>query len=109
MSTMQELVDAARETLNDEDKDRYTDAQLLGHANFALRQARMRRPDMWIGQYGAAWADKALGDDFPLPDEYLPTFVDYVIGRAESKDDEHVNSGRATAFFNLFAGGLNGA
>ena len=37
-----------------------------------------------------------------LPPAAKPALANYVIARAESKDDEHVNSGRAVAHFQLF-------
>jgi len=43
-----------------------------------------------------------LNHTFPLPAGYVQTLADYVTARAEMADDEHVNSGRATAFVQLF-------
>lgn len=37
-----------------------------------------------------------------LPDTYVPALVDYVIYRAESKDDEHVLSQRAQSHYTAF-------
>lgn len=37
-----------------------------------------------------------------LPDAARTALANYVVARAESKDDEHVNSGRAVAYFTLF-------
>ena len=37
-----------------------------------------------------------------LPEALRPALIDYVVGRAEMKDDEHVNSGRATAAYQQF-------
>lgn len=39
-----------------------------------------------------------------LPPASKPALANYVIYRAESKDDEHVNSQRAIAHYNLFSG-----
>ncbi len=38
----------------------------------------------------------------PIPEVYEPALVDYVVGRAEMKDDEHANSGRASQLMELF-------
>lgn len=48
----------------------------------------------------AAYAlDDAIGD---LPATYLPALADYVVYRAESKDDEHVLNQRAAAHYTAF-------
>lgn len=45
----------------------------------------------------------ALGDTISdLPASYLPALADYVVYRAESKDDEHVLSQRAAAHYAAF-------
>ena len=36
----------------------------------------------------------ALSDTVPISDNYKPALVNYVVGMAESKDDEHVDSNR---------------
>lgn len=46
----------------------------------------------------------ALDQPIPLPANYQPAIEAFVINRAESKDDEHVNTGRAAAFLSDFAG-----
>lgn len=43
-----------------------------------------------------------------VPVGYHPAIVDYVVYRAESADDEHSNSGRATAHFNSFVAKVKG-
>lgn len=40
-----------------------------------------------------------IGD---LPDNYAPALADYVVYRAEMKDDEHVNANRAAAHYTAF-------
>lgn len=37
-----------------------------------------------------------------VPSSFVPALANYVVYRAESKDDEHVNSGRATAHYQAF-------
>jgi|32_taG_2_1085360.scaffolds.fasta_scaffold00599_15 hypothetical protein len=46
----------------------------------------------------------ALQDVDLLPDSYLPLVVDGTVFLAESEDNEHVNSGRADKFLELFTG-----
>lgn len=106
MSTLQDVVDAAREPLNDEDKVRYPDPALLRHANAGIRRAYQVRPDLRLGSYATPVVDKTLTDAFPLDDAYFQAIVDYVVFRAETKDDEHVNSNRVTVFLNSFSQAL---
>jgi hypothetical protein len=102
--TYQSVVDLARMPLNDDDKARYSDAALLIYANHGMLQVLKRRPDLFIGQFGNLPAgEAALADAFPLSAWYVQTLADYVTARAEMADDEHVNSGRAAAFIQLFA------
>lgn len=42
----------------------------------------------------------------PLPEHCRPALIEYVVGRASLKDDEHVNSQRATALLDRFVGGI---
>lgn len=106
MSTMQDVLDDARGPLNDAAKIRYPDTTLLRYANAGLHRAYMVRPDLRFGSYTTAVTDKALGDTFPLPEQYRQVIADYVTFRAETPDDEHVNSGRVTVFMQSFSQGL---
>ena len=101
--TYQSVVDLARIPLNDTAKTRYSDAQLLLFANHGMLTLTKRRPDLFISQFGNLPNGEAiLADAFPLAPCYVQLVSDYVVARAEMTDDEHVNSGRAIAFVNLF-------
>ena len=101
--TYQSVVDLARIPLNDADQARYPDSTLLLFLNHALLQILKRRPDLFIGQFDSPLqGQNGLADAFPLPAEYVQTIADYVTARAEMTDDEHVNSGRAGVFLQLF-------
>jgi hypothetical protein len=106
--TYRSAVDLARIPLNDASKDRYSDDVLLAFANQGVLQILKRRPDLFSGQLARLpdWPDgeRLLGDTFPLPAEYLQTVADYITFRAETADDEHVSSGRASAFARFFEG-----
>lgn len=109
--TFQNLVDRARVPLNDADKDRYTDAEMLNYAVDAYLILVRLRPDFFITRYGAlpAYNTLVLDTNFPsVGDEYLPVIADYVTARAEFKDDESVIAERAQAFFALFRSGVIG-
>lgn len=102
--TMQQLCDKARIPLNDADKARHSDPELLGFANDGIQILRSKRPDLFFGTFTTALTDKALGDSFPLDETVFPAVCDYVTARAESKNDESVLEQRATLFFSLFRG-----
>ena len=106
MPTMQEVCDVARIPLNDDDKDRYADATLLGYLNTAIRRAYVVRPDLRFGQYGVPYADLVLGDNFPLPDHLVQPAADYATGRAHAIDEESAEAERATAYMQAFETGL---
>lgn len=102
--TYKSVIDLARMPLNDDDKARYSDIALLIYANHGILQILKRRPDLFIGQFDNLPAgNAALDDAFPLAPWYVQTLADYITARAEMTDDEHVNSGRAAAFVQLFA------
>lgn len=45
----------------------------------------------------------STADVIPLPENYEPALVEYLVGRVEMKEDEHVDSGRAVALMDRFA------
>lgn len=101
--TYQSVIDLARIPLNDADKTRYSDADLLAYANHGMLALVKRRPDLFIGSYTSLPdGQKTLTDSFPLSVQYVQTVADYVVSRAETSDDEHVNTGRAALFAQLF-------
>lgn len=107
--TMQDIVDRARIPLNDDDtvdaNRRWPDAELLKHARAALQTLRLKRPDLFFGAIASFSAEALLlGSPFPLPEEYAPPVFDWVTARAETKDDESVDSGAAASFFSLAQG-----
>ena len=51
----------------------------------------------------------AIDDDTGLPETITEAVADYMVGMAESRNDEAANSGRATQFINQFAARLGGA
>lgn len=106
---MQQVVDRARIPLQDakvsgsDAQCRWQDTTLLGYANDAVVVLRLKRPDIFIGQYEALPGPVAIGTAMPVPDEYFVALCDYVTARAETPDDEAVLEARAQMFFNLFA------
>jgi hypothetical protein len=114
MATFQSIINDARVLLNDEYVDsntvtRYTEAQLLGYARQALVDARRVRPDLFLSNLTGAFPVLTATDDVPMPEEYHVCLADYVVHRAELRDDEFATDGRAAALFQKFKAGLMGA
>jgi hypothetical protein len=100
--TMQNVVDKGRIPLNDSAKTRYSDTDLLGYANDAILRVRDRRPDLFIGRWLTLPGGLALGDAFPIRDEFFPPVVDYVTSRAEVRDDEFSDNNRVVMLMSMF-------
>lgn len=94
--TVQAVLVRAREILNDDAGDRYTDDQLCSYVVDATVEARTIRPDLFVGQYGTPLPDTLLpADPFPLPDQFFAAVGEYVVACAELRDDEWAVDGRA--------------
>lgn len=105
--TMQNVVDQARIPLNDDDKTRNSDLDLLGYANSAISELKLKRPDLFFGMFLALPGKKNLADPFPIDDTIFQPVCDYVTARAESKNDDSILEQRAAAYFSLFNGGIS--
>jgi hypothetical protein len=106
MTTLATLVSGARVILNDTDSVRYTDAQLVGYANDAIKLVRRIRPDLFFGGYKTALSAYVLNDEHPFDSMYDPALVDYIVGKAETRDDDYAETGRATLFLQSFRAGI---
>jgi len=100
--TLQQVVTLGRDPLNDADKIRYTDADLLSFAVGGLITLRDKRPDLFFGNWTVDFTALTLSSAFPLADPYALAVAEYVTARAEMRDDEFVVSQRATLFMQLF-------
>ena len=104
--TFQQVIDRARIPLNDADKVRYPDADLLAYANDAVLLLRQKRPDLFFGAWTLPAGEYAAGLNIPVDDVYFPALADYVTGRAETRDDEESMQQRAQSFLTLFGSNL---
>lgn len=103
----------ARVILNDEAGDRYTDAELISDLNSAISQTKGLRPDAFIlGEAIPEFtiADLGLGTptDFPLPEIFYQSFVYYLAGNAELRDDEFAVDNRAMTLLSAYRRNLTG-
>jgi hypothetical protein len=106
MTTIATIISNARVILNDTDSVRYTDSQLVTYANEAVKLAKRLRPDLFFGSYSTALATLTSASESPLDVVYDPALVDFIVGRAETRDDEYVVAGRATLFLQSFRAGI---
>ena len=101
MATLQTVINLARENLNDLDKVRHADVQLLKFANNGIQEMVKFRPDLFLGQYQNADKYYALIDIFPMSAMYERAIADYIIGRAEMTNTEESSIARAGALLSL--------
>lgn len=100
----------ARRILNDDDKVRYTDADLVAAFNDALLQVRAKRPDAFttIGFRAPVpqYLETDLSSAFPLDQIFYPPILFYVCGRSELREDTFTNDDRAVVLSNKFVSQL---
>lgn len=102
MATFKDVIDSARVDLQDADKIRYPDAELLEYANDGAQEGFRYRPDFLLGQFGAAATTYVGGSTVPFPAQYQMLLKHYVVARAELRDDEYSQTGRAGALLARF-------
>lgn len=100
-----EVITSAAATLNDVDKVRYLEPEQIGFVVDALQMVRNIRPDLFIGRFNVALGTLTANSDLPIDEQFFRPIVDYVIARCETKDAEHVVSGRAELMAK-FSGGF---
>lgn len=113
MATFQQIINDARVLLNDEanldgTQPRYTDPQLLNYSQQALVEARRIRPDLFLSNLTGAFPTYTADQTVPISADYIVPLVDYVVARAEMRDDEFAVDGRASGLFAKFKSGMLG-
>lgn len=110
----QSVVDLVRESLNDDEKIRWTDAECLKYLQDAMDYLYNMRPDMFYTQLttfdsstltldsdGDETFD-SVTDGFPLPNRHRRTIADYILMRCQTKDDEAVSEGIPAVTYRFF-------
>ncbi len=103
--TVGEVLTSAYDTLNDESRVRYTEPKSIGFIVDALNMVKNTRPDLFLGRYATSFGTLTTASVLPIDEQFFRPIVDYVIARCETKDAEHVISGRAELMAK-FAGGF---
>jgi hypothetical protein len=104
----------ARVILNDAAGNRYTDDDLISDLNSAIAQTKGIRPDAFIlGEALPEFTTADLGQmpetDFPLPEIFYQSFVYYLAGNAELRDDEFAVDNRAMTLLGAYRRNLTGS
>lgn len=73
---------------------------------FALYPPAVGGAQVEVRHVRAHAALSSLADVVEVPENYEPALVEYVAGRADLQDDEHANSGRASALLERFAANI---
>jgi hypothetical protein len=82
---------------------RYSDESLVGIVNEAMYEARRVRPDLFLGKLRTSLTPVAsISDQLPLSEQFFGPLVNFVVGRAEMRDDEFTNDKRATTLYGGF-------
>lgn len=100
------VITDARVDINDESSERYTDPQLMSFANDGVREVKKVRPDLFFGSYSSALSTYTSAQNIPFDDLYVQFLKDYIVFRANMRDDEENSAARSAAFFARFKNGL---
>ena len=74
----------------------------MSYANDGVQEGYRLRPDFRFGNYTAAATTYVEGDTVPFPSQYQMLLKHYVCYRAELRDDEYSQDGRAAAMLGRF-------
>ena len=102
MATFQNVIDSVRVDLQDATGVRYTTPQLMEYANDGIQEGYRLRSDFRFGNYTAAATTYVASDNVPFPSQYQMLLKHYVCYRAELRDDEYAQDGRAAALLGRF-------
>lgn len=101
--TIQDALDGARYELNDDDKERYQDAaHLLAFARDGISVMLNMRPDLFIGNLTLDVSAIGVGDALPFDAQYKPALQEYIVHRAQRRDDDYANDGHVAMASQLF-------
>lgn len=111
LDTVGDFVTRARVLLQDEVAPyRYETPELIAALNEACMEAKRLRPDLYLRTLNltmpvfVAEADTVTEDK--IPSEYRVSFLYYIVGNSQLRDEEDVTDARATVFLNKFTSQL---
>ena len=89
---------------------RYSDEDLYANLNTALLEARRLRPDLFLADlFGPPprFLPEEHASAFPVSTLYTVAFINYLVGRAELRDDQFNSDARANALLTSFKAQLS--
>lgn len=103
--TLQQMIDAARVILQDTDTVRYPDEDLVQYANDCMSTMYRLRPDFALASPLVSRSTADLST--PLPDflfeaGYEPAMVDFIVHRAQMRDDQYHDEGISVMMLEKF-------
>jgi hypothetical protein len=106
LDTVQDYLDRARALLLDTvEPYRYSTVDLVQNLNQGILEARRLRPELFLGSLDASlpeFTDAVLTASVPIDPMYRVSFVYYICGHAQLRDEENTQDTRAAAFLNKF-------
>lgn len=119
MATVQDVLDYARNAVNDTSSARYSDTEGLKYFNAGLARTLELRPDLRMGTstssgmvtgYGwGAYVALTATSSFPLPHEYIDKISHFVVAGWQSHDDQFTNDQTRLQEEQAFTRGLLGS
>lgn len=108
MATINDYLERARILLQDRmvGAYRYPDSDLLIAFDSAIREAKRLRPDMFITTPMPAVMGMPVTTVVTLDDQYMSSFVYYIVGWVQLQDMENTQDARASVFLNKFVSQL---
>lgn len=110
LDTVQDYIDRSRALLLDTvEPYRYSTPDLVEYLNQGILESRRLRPDLFLGAFSTPLPDfvsSNLAVGVPVDPMYRSTFVYYICGQAQLRDEENTQDTRAAAFLNKFVAQL---
>jgi len=108
LDTVSDYVTAARVLLQDQISPyRYPDPDLVQALNMGVLEARRLRPDLFLTSFSSLpsfTTNDATAVN--IDPQYRVSFVYYICGQAQLRDEEDTQDARATVFLNKFVAQL---
>lgn len=106
LDTVADYVTQARTLLLDEiEPYRYPTADLVDALNNGILEARRLRPDLFLAYFNTSlpsYSASSLSTSVFVDPQYRMSFVYYIVGQAQLRDDEPNQDTRASAFMSKF-------
>lgn len=107
-TTVGDLITQAYVLLQDEARERYSEASVYQALNEGLLESARLRPDFFRGVSTPQYSPADLNAEVSYPEGYRPALVGYVASRVQLRDDEAGNEARVNGLYTSFVAKLTG-